>query len=260
MLTSKTALITGSTSGIGLEIAHAMAAKGCNLIINGLGDPIQIEATRAQLAEQHGVTVLYHGADLSKATEIEEMMVFADKSLGGVDILVNNAGIQYVALTEEFPVEKWDAIIAINMSSTFHTSRLAIPGMKAKNWGRIINIASAHGLVGSAQKSAYVTAKHGVVGFTKVLGLETAQTGITVNAICPGWVRTNLVEKQIAARAAAEGVSIETAAQELLVEKQPSLEFVTTEALADTAIFLCSTSAAQITGTTISMDGGWTAQ
>ena len=260
VLTSKAALVTGSTSGIGLAIAEALAANGCHVILNGLGDKNVIEQTRSQMEEKHGVSVLYHGADLSKSNEIEDMMDFAETHFGGIDVLVNNAGIQHVALTEDFPVEKWNAIIAINMNSNFHTTRLALPSMKRKNWGRIINVASAHGLVGSAQKSAYVTAKHGVVGFTKVTGLETAQTGITVNAICPGWVRTELVEKQIAARSAAEGISIDDAAKSLLIEKQPSLQFVTPTALADTALFLCSESADQITGTTISMDGGWTAQ
>jgi len=260
VLTSKAALITGSTSGIGLAIAQALAANGCNIVLNGLGDPTAIEQTRSHMAREYGVSVFYHGADLSQSDEIEAMMAYAEDQLGGIDILVNNAGIQHVALTEDFPVEKWNAIIAINMNSNFHTTRLALPGMKRKNWGRIINIASAHGLVGSAQKSAYVTAKHGVVGFTKVTGLETTKTGITVNAICPGWVRTELVEKQIAARATADNISVEAAATSLLVEKQPSLQFVTPAALADTALFLCGSSADQITGTTISMDGGWTAQ
>jgi 3-hydroxybutyrate dehydrogenase len=256
----KTALVTGSTSGIGLGIARAFAAQGANILFNGFGDAKEIEALQASVRDQFGVMTAYHNADMSKPLEIEAMMKFAAERFGGVDILVNNAGIQHVANVEDFPVEKWDAIIAINLSSAFHTTRLALPSMKTRNWGRIINIASVHGLVGSAQKSAYVAAKHGIVGFTKVTALETAHSGVTCNAICPGWVLTPLVQKQVDARAAQEGVSNENAKKNLLMEKQPSGEFVTPEQLGELAIFLSSDAASQVRGVAWNMDGGWVAQ
>lgn len=260
MLEGKTALVTGSTSGIGLGIALTLARQGANLVLNGFGDS---EGPKAQVLEagaKHGIRVSYHGADMSKPDEIAAMMAQAQEEFGGVDVLVNNAGIQYVAPVEDFPVEKWDAIIAINLCSAFHTTRLAMPGMKARNWGRVINIASAHGLVASAQKSAYVAAKHGIVGFTKSIALETATTGITVNAICPGWVLTPLVQKQIDDRAAREGITVEEANRDLLGEKQPSLQFTTPEQLGELAVFLCSAAADNVRGQAWAMDGGWTAQ
>jgi len=256
MLKGKTALVTGSTSGIGLGIALALARQGTNIVLNGFGD---VDGPKAQVAEL-GVKVGYHNADMSKPAEIAQMMEYAAREFGGTDVLVNNAGIQHVALVEDFPVEKWDAIIAINLSSAFHTTRLAIPQMRAKNWGRVINIASAHGLVASAQKSAYVAAKHGIVGFTKAAALETATTGITVNAICPGWVLTPLVQKQIDDRAVREGIPVEKAKLDLLGEKQPSLQFVTPEQLGELTVFLCSAAADNVRGVAWSVDGGWTAQ
>lgn len=260
MLAGKTALVTGSTSGIGLGMARALAAQGANVMLNGFGEPAQIEALRQEIEKTYGIQARYHGADMSKPAEIEDLMRSTEKAFGAVDILVNNAGIQHVSLVEDFPVEKWDAVLAINLSSAFHTSRLALPGMKQRNYGRIINIASAHGLVASAQKSAYVAAKHGLVGLTKVVALETAQTGITCNAICPGWVLTPLVQKQVDARAQNEGVSGEEAKKRLLLEKQPSGEFVTPEQLAGLAVFLCSPAADQVRGVAWNMDGGWVAQ
>jgi len=256
MLHGKTALVTGSTSGIGHGIALALAKQGANVILNGFGE---FEPAKAEVAAL-GVKVGYHGADMSKPAEIEAMMVYAATEFGGVDILVNNAGIQHVAPIESFPPEKWDAIIAINLSAAFHAMRFAIPGMRTKNWGRVISIASAHGLVGSAQKVAYVAAKHGIVGMTKVVALETATTGITVNAICPGWVLTPLVQKQIDDRAAKENIPVEQATKELLGEKEPSLQFTTTEQLGGLAVFLCSPAADNIRGVAWAADGGWTAQ
>lgn len=256
MLKGKTALVTGSTSGIGLGIALALARDGAHIILNGFGD---VDGPKAEVAAL-GVKVGYHGADMSKAAEIEDMMRYAEKDFGGVDILVNNAGIQFVAKIEEFPVDRWDAIIAINLTSAFHTTRLALPSMKAKNWGRVINIASTHGLVASAEKSAYVAAKHGIVGFTKVTALETAQTGVTANAICPGWVLTPLVQKQVEARAQKEGIPVEQAKRELVIEKQPSGQFVTPEELGALAVFLSSEAARQVRGAIWNMDGGWVAQ
>ena len=255
-LKGKTALVTGSTSGIGLGVAQSLALQGANVLLNGFGE---IETAKAQIAAL-GARVEYHGADMSKPTDIAAMMQFAQDKMGGVDILVNNAGIQHVANVEDFPAERWDAIIAINLSSAFHTTRLAIPGMRQKNWGRVINIASAHGLVASAAKSAYVAAKHGIVGFTKSIALETATTGITVNAICPGWVLTPLVQKQIDARVAAQSISNEQASRELLGEKQPSLQFTTPEQLGELALFLCSAAADNVRGVAWAVDGGWTAQ
>ncbi|MFY1954257.1 3-hydroxybutyrate dehydrogenase [Achromobacter xylosoxidans] len=260
MLKGKVAVVTGSTSGIGLGIATALAAQGADIVLNGFGEAAEIEKVRAGLAAQHGVKVLYDGADLSKGDAVRGLVDNAVRQMGRIDILVNNAGIQHTALIEEFPTEKWDAILALNLSAVFHGTAAALPHMKKQGFGRIINIASAHGLVASANKSAYVAAKHGVVGFTKVTALETAGQGITANAICPGWVRTPLVEKQISALAEKNGVDQETAARELLGEKQPSLQFVTPEQLGGTAVFLASDAAAQITGTTVSVDGGWTAR
>ena len=259
-LKGKTALVTGSTSGIGLGIATTLGSAGADLMLNGFGEPAMIQDLRRDLAARYGVRVEYHGADMSKPAEIAAMIAHADATMGGVYILVNNAGIQHVAPIENFPVEKWDAIIAINLSSSFHTIRTALPGMRAKNWGRIINIASAHGLVASAQKTAYVTAKHGLVGLTKSVALETAQSGVTCNAICPGWVLTPLVQRQIDDRAAREGKPVSAARNELLGEKQPSLEFVTPEQLGGLALFLCSPAANEVRGVAWNVDGGWVAQ
>jgi len=256
MLKGKTALVTGSTSGIGLGIALGLARQGADIVLNGFGD---VDGPKKQVGEL-GVKVGYHGADMSKPGDIADLVAYAGRDFGGVDILVNNAGIQHVANVEDFPVEKWDAIIAINLSSAFHTTRLAMPAMRTKNWGRVINIASAHGLVASAQKSAYVAAKHGIVGLTKASALETATTGVTVNAICPGWVLTPLVQKQIDARAAKEGIPVEQAKRELLGEKQPSLQFTTPEQLGELAVFLCSPAGDNVKGVAWAVDGGWTAQ
>ncbi len=256
MLKGKTALVTGSTSGIGLAIAKALAQQGANLVLNGFGDA---DAPQAEISAL-GAKVAYHGADMSKPDQIEDMMAFATSRFGRVDVLVNNAGIQHVAKVEDFPTERWDAIIAINLTSAFHTTRLAVPAMREANWGRIINVASAHGLVASAQKSAYVAAKHGIVGLTKSVALETATTGITSNAICPGWVLTPLVQRQIDDRAAREGIDVTQAQRELLGEKQPSLQFTTVEQLGGLAVFLCSPAADQVRGVAWAMDGGWTAQ
>jgi 3-hydroxybutyrate dehydrogenase len=259
MLKGKTALVTGSTSGIGLAMAQALAAQGANVVVNGFGDAAAI-ATAEKSLQAHGVKTLYHGADMSKPAEIEAMIRAAEAAFGRIDILVNNAGIQHVAPVDAFPTERWDAIIAINLSSAFHTIRLALPKMREANWGRIINIASVHGLVASVDKSAYVAAKHGIVGLTKGVALETATTGVTCNAICPGWVLTPLVQKQVDARAARDQLSQDDAKKSLLGEKQPSLQFVTTEQLAGLAVFLCSPAADQVRGAAWAMDGGWTAQ
>ena len=256
MLKGKTALVTGSTSGIGLGIAKALAAQGANIVLNGFGD---VDGPKAEIAAL-GVQVRYHGADMSKADEIASMMAYAAAEFGRVDILVNNAGIQHVAKIEDFPVDRWDAIIAINMSSAFHATRLALPAMKAANWGRIINVASVHGLVASAAKSAYVAAKHGVVGLTKVTALENATTGVTCNAICPGWVLTPLVQKQVDAKAAALGISNEQATRQLLGEKEPSMQFTTPEELGALAVFFCSPAGNNVRGVAWNMDGGWMAQ
>ncbi len=259
MLKGKNALITGSTSGIGLGIAEGFAQNGINLVLNGFGDAAEIEALRAGLGLKYGVKVLYDGADMSKADQIEAMMHHAEKELGGIDILVNNAGIQHVAPVDEFPLNKWDAIIAINMSSNFHTTRCALAYMKKQGWGRIINVASAHALVASPFKSAYVAAKHGVMGFTKTVALEVAEKGITDNAICPGYVLTPLVEKQIPDTAKARGMTEEQVKRDVLLAAQPTKQFVSVEQIAGTALFLCSDAAASITGTNISVEGGWTA-
>ena len=259
-VSGKVALVTGSTSGIGLAIARSLAGAGANVVLNGFGDKGLIETLVAELGSKFKVKASYSAADMSKPAEIAAMVAQAKGELGGVDILVNNAGIQYVAPVDEFPLEKWDAVIAINLSAAFHAIRAALPHMKARNWGRIINIASTHGLVASAHKAAYVAAKHGIVGLTKVVALETATTGITCNAICPGWVLTPLVQKQIDDRAAGENLSPDAAKAKLLGEKQPSLEFATPEEIGATALFLCSPAAAQIRGIALPVDGGWTAQ
>ena len=256
MLKGKTALVTGSTSGIGLGLAKALAAQGANIVMNGFGE---VDAAVAQV-KALGVQVSYHGADMSKPAEIEAMVRHAEATFGGVDILVNNAGIQHVARVENFPPERWDAVIAINLSSAFHASRFALPGMQVRNWGRILNIASVHGLVASAEKSAYVAAKHGLVGLTKVTALENATSGVTCNAICPGWVLTPLVQKQVDAKAAALGISNEDAKRQLLAEKEPSLQFTTPEELGALAVFLCSAAADNVRGVAWNMDGGWAAQ
>ena len=260
MLKGKTALVTGSTSGIGLGIAKALARQGANIVLNGFGD---VDGPRAEVLAAGvaaGAQVAYHGADMSRVADIEDMMKYSASQFGRVDILVNNAGIQHVANVENFPVERWDSIIAINLTSAFHTSRLALPAMKSANWGRIINVASVHGLVGSAQKSAYVAAKHGIVGLTKVTALENATTGVTCNAICPGWVLTPLVQKQVDAKAAALGVSNEESKRLLLAEKEPSLQFTTPEELGELAVFFCSPATNNVRGVAWQMDGGWTAQ
>ena len=256
ILQGKTALVTGSTSGIGLGIAIELAKQGANILMNGFGD---VDGAKAQIAAQ-GVKVEYHGADMSKPAEIEDMMKSATAAFGGVDVLVNNAGIQFVSNVEDFPTERWDAIIAINLSSAFHTTRLALPHMQQQKWGRIINIASVHGLVASAGKSAYVAAKHGLIGLTKTVALETAKTGVTCNAICPGWVLTPLVQKQIDDRAAREKISVEDATRELLQEKEPSLKFTTPEQLGGLAVFFCSPATDNVTGQAWASDGGWSAQ
>ncbi len=256
MLKNKTALVTGSTSGIGLGIAKALARQGVNIILNGFGDA---DSPKAEIAAL-GVQVDYHGADMSKPSDIEDMMKFAADRFGRVDILVNNAGIQHVARIEDFPVERWDAVLAINLTSAFHTTRLALPAMRAANWGRIINVASVHGLVASAEKSAYVAAKHGIVGLTKVTALENATTGVTCNAICPGWVLTPLVQKQVDAKAAALGLSNEEATKLLLGEKEPSMQFTTPDELGELAVFFCSPAGNNVRGVAWNMDGGWAAQ
>ncbi|WP_060481970.1 3-hydroxybutyrate dehydrogenase [Pseudomonas sp. NBRC 111119] len=254
-LTGKTALVTGSTSGIGLGIAHVLARAGANIVLNGFGEPAAAIASIAR----HGVDVVHHPADLADVAQIEALMAFAERQLGPVDILVNNAGIQHVAPVEQFPVESWDKIIALNLSAVFHGTRLVLPGMRERNWGRIVNIASVHGMVGSTGKAAYVAAKHGVVGLTKVVGLETATSNVTCNAICPGFVLTPLVQQQIDARAAA-GVDTQQAQRELLAEKQPSQAFVTPQHLGELVLFLCSEAGSQVRGAAWNMDGGWLAQ
>ncbi len=260
MLKGKSVIVTGSTSGIGLGIARAFAAQGCNVMLNGFGDGAQIEKLRSAIAAEHKVTVLYSSADMAKALEVSAMVDQVARRFGTVDVLVNNAGIQHVAPVEEFPVEKWDQILAINLSSAFHAIRTALPGMKSRNWGRIINVASAHGLVASPFKSAYVAAKHGLVGLTKSVALETAGKGITCNAICPGYVLTPLVEKQIEDQSKARGISREETIDKVILDRQPSTEFVKIEEVAALAVFLAGDPAASITGAAYSIDGGWTAQ
>ncbi len=256
----KTALVTGSTSGIGLGIATALAAAGHDVVLNGFGETASIEQLRTELSQLHGVTVRYSGADLSDPTATKAMMEEAIGACGAIDILVNNAGIQYVAPVDEFPVDKWNAIIAINLSAAFHTTRLALPGMKAKGWGRVINVASAHALVASPFKSAYVAAKHGIAGFTKTVALEVATQGITANALCPGYVWTPLVEKQIPDTARARGLSEQQVIDDVLLHAQPTKQFVSIEQVAAFAAFLCSNAGASITGAVMPIDGGWTAQ
>ncbi len=259
-LAGKTALVTGSTSGIGLGIARALASQGAHIVLNGFGDAAGAEAEIAAIGKPHKAKVIHHGADLSDPAQIEAMHAAAVEALGGIDILVNNAGIQHVSPIEGFSPERWNAVIAINLSAAFHTTRLVLPHMRARNWGRIVNVASVHGLVASVDKSAYVAAKHGLIGLTKVTALETARTNITCNAICPGWVKTPLVEKQIAARAAQRGCSIDEATDALLSEKQPSGAFVTLEELGELALYLVGEGARQVRGVAWAMDGGWTAQ
>ena len=260
MLKGKSAIVTGSTSGIGKAVAEALAASGANVMLNGFGDAGEIEKQRAALAASARVEVGYHPADMAKPAEIRDLVASAQRKFGGVEILVNNAGIQFVAPIDEFPDERWDAIIAINLSSAFHTTKAALPGMRSKGWGRIINIASAHGLVASVNKSAYIAAKHGIIGLTKTVALEAAGSGVTCTAICPGWVLTPLVQKQIDAKAAAEKLSPEAAKKALLAEKQPSGEFATAEQIGQTVLFLCSQAADQITGSALALDGGWVSQ
>jgi 3-hydroxybutyrate dehydrogenase len=260
MLKGKSALVTGSTSGIGLATARALAQDGANIVINGFGDKAAIEQERAGLEKNFGIKAIYSAADMSKPSEIAEMVATAEKTFGSLDVLVNNAGIQHVANIEDFPPEKWDAIIAINLSSAFHSIHAAMPGMKKRKWGRIINIASAHGLVASEQKVAYVAAKHGLVGLSKVVAIEAANDGVTCNAICPGWVLTPLVQKQIDDRAKASGKSVREEEIALLSEKQPMHQFTKPENIGALAVFLCSDAAASITGSAYSIDGGWVAQ
>ncbi|BCH21844.1 3-hydroxybutyrate dehydrogenase [Mesorhizobium sp. L-8-3] len=257
---TRTAIVTGSTSGIGLAIAHRLAAQGCNVVVNSFSDTAEDHAAAESIAARHGVRAAYIKADMSKPAECRALIAAAAERFGTADILVNNAGIQHVAPVEAFPVEKWDAIISINLSSAFHTTAAAIPLMKAAGWGRIVNIASAHGLVASPFKSAYVSAKHGIMGFTKTVALEIARDGITCNAVCPGYVLTPLVEAQIPDQMKAHDMDRETVIREVMLEKQPTKEFVTVEQIAATVSFLCSEDAAQINGTHISVDGGWTAE
>ena len=259
-LKGKSAIVTGSTSGIGLAVAQAFAAEGCNVMLNGFGDSGAIAKEREGMAKQFGVKVEYNAADMSKPAEIADLVAKTKSAFGSVDILVNNAGIQFTAPIEDFPPEKWDAIIAINLSATFHAIHVALPIMKAQKWGRIINIASTHGLVASPHKVAYVAAKHGIVGMTKVVGIECADTGVTCNAICPGWVLTPLVQAQIEARAKADGITVEKANHDLLAEKQPQLQFTKPEQIGGLAVFLASDTASNMQGTQLVSDGGWTAQ
>ena len=259
MLTGKTAVVTGSTSGIGLAIATALAEAGADVMLNGFGKPEEIEAAKAQVAAK-GHKVHYSPADMTKPSEIAAMIATAEREFGRIDILVNNAGIQHVASIESFPIEKWDQILAINLSSAFHTIRAAVPGMKARKWGRIVNTASAHSLVASPFKSAYVSAKHGLIGLTKTVALETAQDGITCNAISPGYVWTPLVERQIPDTMKARNLTEEQVKRDVLLTAQPTKQFVTVEQVAALALYLCGDAAAQITGTNLPMDGGWTAQ
>jgi 3-hydroxybutyrate dehydrogenase len=260
MLKGKVAIVTGSTSGIGLGIAKELAKLGADIVLNGFGNAGEIEKIRSGVKREHGVHVVYDGADMSKGDAVRQLIEATVEKFGRVDILVNNAGIQFTAPVEEFPPAKWHAILDINLSAAFHGIAAAVPQMKKQGWGRVVNIASAHGLVASTHKAAYVAAKHGLVGLTKVVGLETAGSGVTCNAVCPGWVRTPLVEKQISDIAADKHISQKEATNELLAEKQPSLDFVSPSQLGGTVAFLCSAAADQITGTAISVDGGWTAQ
>jgi len=258
-LSGRTAIVTGSTSGIGRAIAQSFAREGASVLVNGFGDAKEIETLRASLAKDSGAKAAYHGADMSKPAEIEAMVRAAEKELGPVDILVNNAGIQYVSPVDDFPTEKWDAIIAINLSSAFHATKHVLKGMKARRWGRVINIASAHGLVASPNKSAYVAAKHGIVGFTKTVALEVAESGVRSNAICPGFVLTPLVQKQIDDLAKQHGIGA-AAAKDMILAPQPTKEFVKIEEIAAMALYLTTEAAAQINGASFSIDGGWTAK
>ena len=258
-LQGKSALVTGSTSGLGKGIAEALAAAGCNVMLNGFGDAAQIENLRAELASTHGITAAYHGADLSHPAQIRDLMARTKEQFGTIDILVNNAGFQYVAPLEEFPEEKWDSMLAVNLSAAFHTTKAALPVMRQRKWGRIVNIASAHGLVASPFKSAYVATKHGLVGLTKVTALETARDGITCNALCPGFVHTNVVEKQIDEQARVTGIPRERVIEEIILAKHPTKEFVTIGQVAAFVLFLCSQNGASITGAALSIDGGWVA-
>jgi 3-hydroxybutyrate dehydrogenase len=260
MFKNKVAIVTGSTSGIGLGIARELARLRANLVLNGFGAPNEIETIRSEIEREHGVRVVYDGADMSNGDAVRGLIATTIETFGRLDILVNNAGIQFTAPVEEFPSAKWHAILDINLSAAFHATAAALPHMKQQRWGRIVNIASAHGLVASTHKAAYVAAKHGLIGLTKVVGLETAGSGVTCNAVCPGWVRTPLVEKQISDIAAERGISQKQATEELLAEKQPSLDFASPAQLGGTVAFLCSAAADQITGTAISVDGGWTAR
>eukprot|EP00160_Parvularia_atlantis_P000877 Unigene10711_Nuclearia_a/m.32753 Unigene10711_Nuclearia_a/g.32753 ORF Unigene10711_Nuclearia_a/g.32753 Unigene10711_Nuclearia_a/m.32753 type:complete len:261 (-) Unigene10711_Nuclearia_a:31-813(-) len=260
MLAGRVALVTGSTSGIGLGIARALAASGAHVMLNGLGDLAEIERLQRALAAEHGVRVGYSAANMLNKDEVAGMIAQTKRELGAVDILVNNAGIQHVAPVDQFPDEQWDRVLAVNLTSAFHAIKHAVPLMRERQWGRIVNIASVHGLVGSANKSAYVAAKHGLVGLTKVVALENATSNITCNAVCPGWVRTPLVEQQIEARAAQNKTSIELATQDLLREKQPSLRFATVDQLGALVVFLASDAAASMTGASLPVDGAWTAQ
>jgi 3-hydroxybutyrate dehydrogenase len=260
MMAGKGAVVTGSTSGIGMGIATALAARKVNVMLNGFGERTAIEKLRKDLGAEHGVKVAYSAADMSKPDEIADLVASAERELGSLDILVNNAGIQHVARIEDFPDDRWNAIIAINLSASFHAIKRAVPAMKRRGWGRIVNIASAHGLVASPEKAAYVAAKHGLVGLTKVVAIETANSGITCNAICPGWVLTPLVQKQIEARAAEAGIPVEKAKEDLVREKQPMLRYTSPEQIGALTVFLCGDDAATITGTALSIDGGWTAQ
>jgi 3-hydroxybutyrate dehydrogenase len=259
MLKGKTAIVTGSNSGIGLAIAEALAAEGANVVLNSFTDSPDDHALAARIAEAHGVKAIYIRADMSKPDDCRRLVAEASDTLGPVQVLVNNAGIQHVARVEEFPPEKWDAIIAINLSSAFHTSAAAIPGMRAAKWGRIVNIASAHGLTASPFKSAYIAAKHGLVGFTKTVALELAEEGVTCNAICPGYVLTPMVEGQVADQMKVHDLPRERVIREVMLQRQPTREFVKVQDIGAIAVFLCSDAAAQITGTAISIDGGWTA-
>jgi 3-hydroxybutyrate dehydrogenase len=260
MLNSKNAIITGSTSGIGLSVARALASQGCNILFNGLGDQAEIDKLVDETASKFGVQALYSGADMTRPAQIRDMVREAEQKLGGIDILVNNAGIQFTAPIEDFPDEKWDSILAINLSAAFHAIKAALPGMKARGFGRIINIASVHGLVASANKVAYVSAKHGLIGLTRSVALEVASTPITCNAICPGWVHTALVQKQIEAKAKQNSTSVEQATRDLLAEKEPSQRFTDARDIGGMIVFLCSEHASNITGSAFTMDGGWTAQ
>ncbi len=259
-LQGRSAVITGSTSGIGRAIAQRFASEGANVMLNGFGDAGAIEALRAGLEREHGVKARFHGADMTQPAEIADLVRAAERELGAVDILVNNAGIQHVAPVEEFPAERWDAIIAINLSSIFHATRAALPGMKQRGWGRVITIASAHGLIASPNKSAYVASKHGAIGFTKTVALEGAEHGIRANSICPGFVLTPLVQQQIDDRAREHGISQERAIKEFILAPQPTREFVKVEEIAAMAVFLASEAAAQVNGASFSIDGGWTAR